>query len=1063
MGALLNFSITVPRTTRGQHSLDVASVGAQDERLIWDVTNQSLVVDVVRLGSSIVIAALLVLTVGISISILVAAEGGPTIGFTNHTDGDWYSSPQILVEGWARHDVNNLSMNMTELGYDDLSGVRIVGDQVVFRAEKYWGEEFAGPTLDTDKWEFVYTGGYIQFNSGYLYISGTYQGGYDIASLIRSKGPTFPDSPAAGWSAEFRMTYYNPYDYEMGGGITNGSTEVKDSLMAAYMDNLDYGWLRAYTDGDEVYNVYNNHQRWRTYRLHSDGEGQFRLYIDDVNIANFTSSSVASHFWFGTNYPVMPNPYHGAIYIDYARVFALSGSWTSSVVDLGDSMVLDRIRPNWTSSARDQAKLDLWVQVSDDGVAWTDWVPLVGGYPAEDIMGRYFRYRVRMGFPSDAQAGQNIKLNGLNIDYHNPIMSIGYNHNGKGWVALNETPEWNFTLDLEEDENLIRVRVIDIRQMLAVAEVTLILDTTAPTGSIEINGGAVWCNDRNVILTASAHDKWGVVAVELSNDRRNLTWQLRPYCETLPRWIPAAQGMSYVYARFTDIHGIVSEVVQDGIMFDSEYPVSRVLIDGGTDWASSSQVSLGLEYDDINPISRIEISNSEDMSDPMEVPVGTYEVDWDLSLVDDGTATVYLRVFDIAGNANVVHDNIVVYFPKAEGTVVIEGDALMTNNKIVSLTIDVPTALLARLMQVSNDASFPGIEWEALVEEKLWLLSEGDGMKTVHVRFQDYRGIASLPVNSTIILDSTPPVVEVRMNQGAPYTTVTDVNLYITFKDTYLADQMWVSDSDDFFRVTSQDYLSILPWRLPAAEGTYTLYVKVTDVAGNAAIGSDSIRHTTLIPIVSPSIEGGSPTSDDESIVVVVDWVDEYGAILVQVGIDRDPGATDPWMDASFPITVPLPTGIQKGRHEVRMRARNLPGLESDVVSTPFELDMTPPTLVITSPVNGSKRTQDDRDVEVSLTIDDESDIELAEYRIDVGAWVSFLTDSRMIVIDMPTFGFHTVDVRVTDAAGNEALTSTEFTIRKPTEDSTPGFAAALAALSILGAALVVLRSHRRH
>ncbi|MCK5253934.1 MAG: hypothetical protein KAQ96_13335, partial [Thermoplasmata archaeon] len=544
---------------------------------------------------------------------------------------------------------------------------------------------------------------------------------------------------------------------------------------------------------EEVYNIYNDHRRWRTYRLNYNGEGLFRLYIDDVNIANFTSTSLARHFWFGTNYPALPNPYHGYIYIDYARVFALSGSWTSRVLDMGDTIALDRIRPNWTSSARNQARLSPWVQVSDDGVAWTDWVPLVGGYPAEDLMGRYVRYRLKMGFPSEAQVGQNIKLNGLNIDYHNPIRSVGYNHNGKGWVALNETPEWNFTLDLEEDENLIRVRVIDLRQMLALAEVTLIMDTTPPTGSIKINGGAVWCNDRNATLTASAHDKWGVVAVELSNDRRNLTWQKRPYCETLPRLIPGSQGMVYVYARFTDSHGMVSEVVQDGIMFDNEPPVARVLIDGGTEWAPSNQVTLGLEYSDINSISRIEISNREDMSDPMEVPVGTYEVDWDLSLVDDGTATVYLRVFDIVGNANVVHDNIVVYFPKAEGTVVIEGDALMTNNKIVSLTIDVPTELLARFMQVSNDAFFEGVEWEALVEDKLWLLSEGDGMKTVHVRFKDYRGIASLPVNSTIILDSTPPILEVRVNQGAPYTMVSDVNLYITFQDTYLADQMWVS------------------------------------------------------------------------------------------------------------------------------------------------------------------------------------------------------------------------------------------------------------------------------
>jgi hypothetical protein len=121
-----------------------------------------------------VIAALLVITVGIGISILVDAEGGPTIGFTNPTDGDWYSSPQVFIEGWARYEESNVSLNMTQIGSDDLQNVNLVGDKVVFRVIKTFGDEFSGTDLDTDRWVIVSDLGSIYLLNGALNLQSQY-------------------------------------------------------------------------------------------------------------------------------------------------------------------------------------------------------------------------------------------------------------------------------------------------------------------------------------------------------------------------------------------------------------------------------------------------------------------------------------------------------------------------------------------------------------------------------------------------------------------------------------------------------------------------------------------------------------------------------------------------------------------------------------------------------------------------------------------------------------------------------------------------------------------------
>ena len=46
-----------------------------------------------------------------------------------------------------------------------------------------------------------------------------------------------------------------------------------------------------------------------------------------------------------------------------------------------------------------------------------------------------------------------------------------------------------------------------------------------------------------------------------------------------------------------------------------------------------------------------------------------------------------------------------------------------------------------------------------------WTFPAGDGLKTLYVRFQDFRDIVTLPVSSSILLDTTPPTLAVTLAQ----------------------------------------------------------------------------------------------------------------------------------------------------------------------------------------------------------------------------------------------------------------------------------------------------------
>lgn len=179
------------------------------------------------------------------------------------------------------------------------------------------------------------------------------------------------------------------------------------------------------------------------------------------------------------------------------------------------------------------------------------------------------------------------------------------------------------------------------------------------------------------------------------------------------------------------------------------------------------------------------------------------------------------------------------------GSVTINGNATYTNTVNVTLTLSCDTAVD---MQFSNDNSVWS-DWETYSTTKAWNLTETDATaeRTIYVNFRDAlneTGVAS----DTIIVDPVAPTAYAYMEiLSADDNQVLFYGGYST-DDVAIASYYW--DYGDGHNATG-----LTTNHTYTAEGNFTGYLKVTDLAGNTANSSFWVK----VPLVTPATPTPTP------------------------------------------------------------------------------------------------------------------------------------------------------------------------------------------------------------
>lgn len=234
-------------------------------------------------------------------------------------------------------------------------------------------------------------------------------------------------------------------------------------------------------------------------------------------------------------------------------------------------------------------------------------------------------------------------------------------------------------------------------------------------------------------------------------------------------------------------------------------------------------------------------------------PGGTYNVD----AIDVGDTKI---VQITAGGSYKASQAGVLSFDLAKtgsGSDVTPPSGLVTVNGGGNYTAS-PAVLLMLTATDSQSGMFPGgsislsndnESWAGPFPYDLlarWLLSSGDGGKTVYVKFRDAAGNWSQPAADTIVLstsgtptDSVPPTGTLTIDGGATVTEDPNVDLAVSASDLESGigpvSAMQFSN-DGLTWSTSEPFYRVKPWSLSDGKGPKTVYARVTDQSGNWSV-----------------------------------------------------------------------------------------------------------------------------------------------------------------------------------------------------------------------------------
>ena len=241
----------------------------------------------VLLGALFLLLALAVLT---ATSMALAEDGKPVLIVDSPAEDDWFTDPDISVEGRLGTTPRTSVYNIIQLGSSFMDGLEVQSGKLVYRVAPYFSEEFDGPTLNLTKWTVYGSSDRIYLQGGNLVLGNTSSG---LLPLIVSADGMFPEDKDISWEAEFMFRHGSgrrSYHSE-GAGITDKDYNARASHLGTWHRYWETGY-RVYGNGASLRRVNTNSPSWDHYVLRYYPETEmYAVYMDSVFLGAIISIS----------------------------------------------------------------------------------------------------------------------------------------------------------------------------------------------------------------------------------------------------------------------------------------------------------------------------------------------------------------------------------------------------------------------------------------------------------------------------------------------------------------------------------------------------------------------------------------------------------------------------------------------------------------------------------------------------------------------------------------------------------------------------------------------------
>ncbi len=474
------------------------------------------------------------------------------------------------------------------------------------------------------------------------------------------------------------------------------------------------------------------------------------------------------------------------------------------------------------------------------------------------------------------------------------------------------------------------------------------------------------------------------------------------------------ENATTIWVRAVDVVGD-TYLTRVNVTVDTTPPVGRILINEGATTTADRNVTLGLNASDAYGISSMMVSEDPSFTAMDWGPFRT-EMPWRLSY-GDGEKTVYARFRDAHGLVSAtVSDSITLDTTAPTGTLTIDEGATYTVSRDVTLALNATDMLGVVSMRVWEGEAVASATWEPYSRTGAFRISGGDGTKTLHAEFRDPLDHVSVAATDTIILDTTPPVVSMRINGGADITNRTEVSVVIDVVDANPPEQVeLLSDSGALLLRSAGVAFTHF---LSQGDGLKLLHAGATDLAGiMAVLVPASILLDTTPPVITITLDGGASHTATRDVEVALNVTDASSPteMIVREGTVLEGVDAVPYASTST-VTVSSGDGIKT----ISAKARDRAGNWGEAVTATIVLDSTPPA----SSVNAQHNDSEALDILLKWTAADAAsgvaryDV---QYRIGDGWWVDLLngtTETQMVFTGKAgnTYYFR---ARATDVTGN--------------------------------------------
>ncbi len=436
---------------------------------------------------------------------------------------------------------------------------------------------------------------------------------------------------------------------------------------------------------------------------------------------------------------------------------------------------------------------------------------------------------------------------------------------GASWQLYSTAPAFTLTGGDGVKQVYFKARNSAGESSAVSASITLQTSGVTPVlSSFAINSGAAATTSRTVTLNNTCT---GAPTEYMASESASFTgaaWA--PYSNSPGFTLSTGNGTKTVYFKVRNVTG-TSATLSDTIQLNA--PTAPAIGSFGINNGAGTATSANVTLDNVctNTPTEYMASESPGFEGASWLPYATAPA-FTLSQ-GNGIKTVYLKVRNAAGESSGASDTIVLDIPSIphvtafainDGAVETTVRSVVLNNTCTEL----PTEYIA-----SESSSFSGASWMPYSVAPSFVLSTGNGAKTVYLKVRNALGESETASASISLNEPTSPTVTMFALAGGASTSAVRV---VALNNTCAGSptEYMASESASFTGASWQTYASAPSFTLSSGNGVKTVYFKVRNAAGESPTVSDTIQleEPTLPVVESMAINGGATETTSATVTI---------------------------------------------------------------------------------------------------------------------------------------------------------------------------------------------------